>query len=114
MISVPARPGRIESDAGKAAQIAYRSQGPIRVWRRLAMEGDRVGAGGGEGLDVALRRLDHQVDVDRAAGGVDPVGDRGRDQRSDRDRRDEVAVHHVEVDHPRAGVHHLLDLSPQS
>ena len=32
------------------------------------------------------------------------------DQRPDRDRRDEVTVHHVDVDHPRAGRHHLLDL----
>ena len=32
------------------------------------------------------------------------------DQRPDRDRRHEMAVHHVEVDHPRPGVHHLLDL----
>ena len=35
------------------------------------------------------------------------------DQRPDRDRRDEVAVHHVEVDHPRAGVHHLVDLGAE-
>ena len=57
-----------------------------------------------------VRALDHQVDVDGAARVVDLVGDRARDQRPDRDRRDEVAVHHVDVDHPRAGGHHLLDL----
>ena len=48
--------------------------------------------------------LDHQVDVDRAAGLVDLVRDRARDQRPDRDRGDEVAVHHVDVDDPRARV----------
>ena len=64
----------------------------------------------GEGLDLALGLGDHQVDVDRAAGRVDLVGDRGEDQRPDRDRRHEVPVHDVEVDHPGAGVHHLVDL----
>ena len=29
---------------------------------------------------------------------------------ADRDRRDEVAVHHVDVDHARAGLHHGADL----
>ena len=57
--------------------------------------------------------LDHQVDVEDAAGLVDPVGDRGGDQRPDRDRRDEVAVHDVDVDHPRTGVHHLADLGTE-
>ena len=66
--------------------------------------------GRGELVDLAPRALDHQVDVERAAGVVDLVGDRGDDQRADRDRRDEVAVHDVDVDHPGAGVDHLGDL----
>ena len=45
-----------------------------------------------------------------AARVVDQVGDRGDDQRADRDRRDEVAVHDVDVDDPGAGVEHLVDL----
>ena len=35
-------------------------------------------------------------------------------QRAHRDRRDEVAVHHVDVDHRRAGVEHLLDLRAEA
>ena len=60
--------------------------------------------------DLRLGALDHQVAVDDAAGVVDQVGDRVDDQRADRDRRDEVAVHDVDVDHPRAGGEHLVDL----
>ena len=62
----------------------------------------------------SLGPLDHQVDVDRAAGVVDLVGDRRRDQRADRDRRDEVAVHDVDVDHAGAGVDHLADLGAEA
>ncbi len=74
------------------------------------MDGDHVGAGLGERLDLALGALDHQVAVEDSAAGVDQVADRLRDQRSDRDRRDEVPVHRVHVDHLGAGVHHELDL----
>ena len=103
----------VDRDAGQAAELADRGQGAVGVRGRLEVEGDRVGAGLGEGLDLALRLLDHQVDVERAAGVVDLVGDRGGDQRPDRDRRDEMAVHHVEVDHPGAGVHHLGELGAE-
>ena len=66
----------VDRDPGQAAELADRVQGAVGVRGRLGVEGDRVGAGLGELLDLALRRLDHQVDVDRAAGGVDLVGDR--------------------------------------
>ena len=68
----------VERDAGEAAELADRGEGAVGVRRGLSVEGDRVGAGLGEGLDLALGPLDHQVDVDRAAGGVDLVGDRRR------------------------------------
>ena len=74
------------------------------------MERDVVRPGLGELLDVTIGLLDHQVDVDRATRVVDEVRDRGRHQRPDRDGRDEVTVHHVDVDEARAGGHHLLDL----
>ena len=78
------------------------------------MEGDAVGAGLGELLDLVLRALDHQVDVERAAPVMDLVRDRCRDQRPDRDRRDEVTVHHVDVDHPGPRGHHLAHLSAEA
>ena len=98
-----------------ARQPSSRIAASVRLACGVAscVEGDRVGTGLGEGLDLALGRLDHQVDVDRPAGGVDLIGDRGGDQRPDRDRRHEMPVHHVEVDHPRAGLHHLVDLGAE-
>ena len=68
----------VDRDPGQAAELADRGQGAVGVRRRLGMERDAVGAGLGELLDLALGALDHQVHVDRAAGVVDPVGDRGQ------------------------------------
>src|SRR5262249_52942356 len=63
--------------------------------------------------DLAVGLLDHQVDVDRPAGVMDLVRDRAGDQRADRDRRDEVPVHHVDVNDPRARRPDLLDLGAE-
>jgi hypothetical protein len=54
------------------------------------------------------------MDVDDAALVVDLIRDRGDDQRPDGDRGDEVAVHDVDVDHVRAGVHHLGHLPAEA
>ena len=64
--------------ATPARQPSSRIAARVRLACGVAscVEGDRVGAGLGEGLDLALGRLDHQVDVDRPAGRVDLVGDR--------------------------------------
>ena len=70
----------------------------VQVRRRLRVDRDVVGARLGEGGDVALRPLDHQVDVEERAGGVDLLGQRLDDERAHRDRRHEVAVHDVDVD----------------
>ena len=80
------------------------------VRRRLDVDGDAVGAGLDELGDLTLGALDHQVHVDDRPGGVHLVGERLDDVRAERDRRHEVAVHHVDVDHPRAGGEHLADL----
>ena len=109
---VGGRPG-VQRQAGEAAGLADRAQRAIGVGVGLEVERDAIGARAGELGDLIGRALDHQVDVDRAAGLVDLVGDRARDQRPDGDRRDEVAVHHVDVDHPRAGGHHLGDLGAE-
>jgi len=104
----------VDREPGEAAKLADGVQRAVDVRRGLGMEGDRVRPSLGELLDVILGAVDHQVDVDRAAGLVDLVGDRARDERADRDRGDEVAVHHVHVDDPRAGGHHLLDLGAEA
>ena len=104
------RRSRVDHDAGVAARVADHLQRVVDVRRRLGVHGDHVGAGLRERLDLPLGPLDHQVAVEDPAARVDEVADRLDDQRPDRDRRDEVPVHHVDVDHLRAGVHHELDL----
>ena len=92
---------------------ATRRKQTVRVAGRLRVKADRVGAGLGEIRDLPVGVFDHQVAVEDAAGVVDLVGDRGDDQRPDRDRRDERAVHHVDVDDPRACRHHVGDLGAE-
>ena len=99
---VGGRPG-VQREAGEAAGLADRPESSMSVGVGLEVEGDAIGACTGELGDLIGRAFDHQVDVDRAAGLVDLVGDRACHQRSDGDRRDEVAVHDVNVDEPRAG-----------
>ena len=79
----------------------------------LEVEADAIGAGPRELGYLIGRALDHQVNVERATTLVDLVGDRARNQRPDGDRRDEVTVHHVDVEQPGAGGHHLVDLCAQ-
>ena len=68
----------------------------------------------GELGDLALGALDHQVHVDQRARAVDALGQRVDRERPHRDRRHEVAVHHVDVDHARPGVEHLADVLAQA
>ena len=58
----------------------------------------------------------------RSSGGTSSIAPAARgalaqrldDERPHRDRRHEVPVHHVDVDHARAGVEHLLHLPPRA
>ena len=74
---VGGRPG-VQREAREAAGLADRPEGAMSVGVGLEVERDAVGAGAGELGDLIGRALDHQVDVDRAAGLVDLVGDRRR------------------------------------
>ena len=86
----------------------------MHVRRGLPVHDQRVRTGGREVLDAPLGALDHEVHVEHALAIVYKVAESVDDQRSDRDRRHEVAVHHVHVDHAGAGVHHLLDLRAEA
>jgi hypothetical protein len=86
----------------------------VHVRRGLPVHDQGVGAHSGELLDAALGALDHEVHVEHAAAVVDELAQGVHDQRPDRDRRHEVAVHHVHVDHARARVHHLLHLPAEA
>ena len=85
---------------------------PVEVSGGLGVNRDRVGAGVSELGDLRLGALDHQVAIDEGAGVVDPVGDRVDDQGPDRDRGNEVAVHDVDVDHPRPAASTSSTCSP--
>ena len=52
--------------------------------------------------NVAFGTIDHQMDVDEGGGGVHALPQRADDECAHRDRRDEVAVHHVHVHDRRA------------
>jgi hypothetical protein len=80
----------------------------------LLVDRDAVGTGAREVRDLAGRALDHQMDVDDRAGLVYVIGYRRHDQGADRDRRHEMAVHDVDVDHAGAGIDHLGDLLAQA
>jgi hypothetical protein len=71
---------------------------------------DHVGAGAGELADLVLGSLDHQVDVEQRAVFARQLAQRADGQWAHRDRRYEMAVHHVDVDDPRARLEHLSDL----
>jgi hypothetical protein len=74
------------------------------------VERDAVGARLGERGDVALRALDHEVDVEVAVDGVDLAGQRADHGRAHAQRRHEVAVHDVDVDRAGARFQHGGDL----
>ena len=84
------RRGRAEHEAGRAARLAHGLQRVVDVRRRLGVDADVVGAGLREVRDVTLGALDHQVDVDERARGVDLLRQRVDDQRAHADRGHEV------------------------
>ena len=64
------------------------------------MDGDAVGAGLGEGLEIGIHRRDHQVGVES----IRRVRPHAPDEiRAEGDVRHEMAVHHVEMDPVGAG-----------
>ena len=89
-------------------------QRPVQVRGGFDVDSDVVGAGIGERGNLPLGVLDHQVHIDDPAGRVHLIGQRLDDQRPHGDRRHEMAVHHVDVDDPCPGGHHLLDLGSQT
>ena len=55
---------------------------------RFLMEDDRIRPARAKSSRLTVRILDHQVDVNHPAGVMDLIGDAGKHQRADRDRRD--------------------------
>ncbi len=102
---------RVDGDPHAAAALVDEVGDVGDLRRRLEMERDRVRARIEELADLLLGTLDHQVRLDDRSGLLHLFAQGGHSQRADRDRRHEVAVHHVDVDHARAGgedLGHLL------
>ena len=94
--------GGVDRHADAGAVAADQIGGIRQVGSCLRVKGHRVGARPDELRDLAHGTLDHEVDVDHRARLADLLGEPGDDQRTDRDRRDEVTIHHIDVDHARA------------
>ncbi len=73
----------------------------------LEVYGDAVGTSLDERLEIAIRRLDHQVHVERQTG---DLADGLDDQRAKGDVGHEVPVHDVEVQQIRAAALDLADV----
>jgi hypothetical protein len=84
----------VEHRARLDAKALDRLQRAVQVRQDFHMDGQHRGAGVGEGLEVAVRVLDHQMHVERtprhALEGPD-------DRRANRDVGHEVSVHDVHV-----------------
>ena len=94
------RGARVERHARALAERADGLQAAMQVRARLGMDGDQVGAGARERLEVRLVRRDHQMHVERLG--------RQRPQRTHHFRTEaeighEVAVHDVQMDPVGAG-----------
>ena len=103
----------VECEADREAVHAGARRDRRGVVGDLDVEGDRVGARGGELLEVVGGIVDHQVAVEHAARRVDPRCDRPEHDRSHRDRRDEMPVADVEVEDPAARLEQCVDLLPE-
>ena len=79
----------------------------MEVRAGIGMDGDDVGAGFGEGIEKAIDRRNHEVDVERLLG---VRAQRFDHRRADGEIGDEMAVHHVDVQPVGAGFVHRADL----
>ncbi len=96
------RGGGVDGDPGLGPSVPNHLQSSLEVWLGLLMDGDHVRPGIEEGVDIALRLLDHQMTVERQLADS-PAG--LYDRRPHGDIRHEMTVHHVEME--KVGV--LLD-----
>ena len=100
----------IQTDPRTQTGLANCVQHPVDVPGRFDVDRQAVGAGVAKSLDGALGVLDHQVDVKGQLRVASAMFDRAR---PDRDRWNEVSIHHVEVHPVGAGLLEGCDFLPQ-
>jgi len=86
---------RIQGDSGLGAEAVDLLDEPIEMLRGLTMDGDQVGSGTDERLDVALWFHDHEMDVQWKGDGL---AKGGHNVWAEGNVGDELAVHDVYVD----------------
>ena len=82
----------------------------MQVWHCLHVDRHHVCPRRDERLDVEIGVLDHQVDVERQRR---HLLDRPNDRWADRDVRDEMSVHDVDVDQVGASALHRRDIAAE-
>ena len=101
----------VERDAERQAELArLRLDGRQLAPDDFIVDGHAVRPGLRERLEVLVRVLGHQVDVEDSAPLAEQRRDRLQDDRPDRDRLDEVPVADVELEDLGAGVEQLGQL----
>ena len=101
---------RVDHHASLCTELANERDRAIQMPDGFDVDGHHAGARGDELLDVAIRVLDHQVHVERPCG---DASDRAHHRRTDRDVRDEVPVHHVDVNQVRAATFGRRDIASE-
>ncbi len=87
--------GRIENNSRRLSEASNQLQRSVHVWASLGVDRYDVGTGFGKGLDIGIRRGNHQVAIKTLAA----MGAQGANhQRTDREVGYKVTVHHVDVD----------------
>lgn len=85
----------VEHDAALAAEFTDAPERGGVIVGRLDVDADEVGTGLGEGFDVAVRRVEHQVGIEE---GFDAVAAKGGDGLgAEGEIRDKMAVHDIDV-----------------
>ena len=98
----------VEGDAGELAGLVGLLDEAVRVGRGLPVEGHDARLRVEVLVDALVGVVDHEVHVERHLRGG---GDGAHVDGAERDRRDEVAVHHVDVQ--VVGVRHALQLAAE-
>jgi hypothetical protein len=95
------RCGGVDDHAGFAAMRSNETKGTIEMNASFLVDGNPIGAGLRECADEFVRSFNHEMTIKRDVYGF---AKGSHDRRPDRDVRDEVTIHHVEVKNGRSSL----------
>lgn len=102
--------GGVEGNARLLAASLDQLDGAVGMRPCFGMKGDDVGTRIGKSLHIGIDRRDHQVDIENFFGGFPQ---RGHDRRAESQVRNEMAVHHIQMDVIGPARVDRRDFSPQ-